>query len=85
MLRINNDIAKALREYKQVGRGYEFLPAQSRIASIFLDQGRIADMQHHLSNMRADNPDRKDELVMVEAQLLGDHGIVDEPARYIHI
>jgi tetratricopeptide (TPR) repeat protein len=74
----NNDIAKALREYKQVGRGYEFLPAQSRIASIFLDQGRIADMQHHLANMRADNPDRKDELVMVEAQLLGDHGIVDE-------
>lgn len=74
----NNDIAKALREYKQVGRGYEFLPAQSRIGSILLDQGRATDMQFYLANMRADNPERADELVMVEAQLLGDHGLVDE-------
>ena len=74
----NKDIAKALREYKQVGRGYEFLPAQSRIASILLDQGRITDMQRYLANMRTDNPGRKNELVMVEAQLLSDRGIVDE-------
>lgn len=74
----NGEIETALREYKQVGRGYEFLPAQSRIASLMLGQGRIAEMQEHLSNMRSDNPERADQLIMIEGQAFVDHGMQDE-------
>tara|TARA_R110002073_G_scaffold7588_1_gene43123 strand:- start:807 stop:2525 length:1719 start_codon:yes stop_codon:yes gene_type:complete len=74
----NGEVELALREYKQVGHGYEFLPAQSRIASLMLDQGRIAQMQEHLANMRVDNPDRADQLTMIEAQAFVDHGMQDE-------
>lgn len=74
----NAEIEIALREYKQVGRGYEFLPAQARIASLMLGQGRNAEMQEHLSNMRADNPERADQLIMLEGQAFVEHGMQDE-------
>jgi tetratricopeptide (TPR) repeat protein len=68
------DIDVAVREYKQVGRGYEFLPAQARIANLLLDQGRAAEMQEHLANMRADSPQRAVQITMVEAQAFADRG-----------
>ena len=74
----NDEIDLAIREYKQVGRGYEFLPAQSRIASLMVEQGRIEEMQEHLSNMRADQPERADQLVMIEAQVFIERRMQDE-------
>ena len=66
---------KAIREYRQVGRGYEFLPAQSRIANLMAAQGRIREMQDYLTNMRSENPERFDQLVMIEGQLLSERGM----------
>ena len=74
----NDEIDLAIREYRQVGRGYEFLPAQARIASLMVEQGRIAEMQEHLANMRADNPERAGQITMIEAQVFVDRGMQDE-------
>ena len=72
------DIELAIKEYKQVGKGYEFLPAQSRIANLLMEQGRIADMQKHLANMRGENPDRANQLIMVEAEAFVSRGMEAE-------
>lgn len=74
----NGETDIAIREYKQVGRGYEFLPAQGRIATLLLEQGRLAEMQEHLGNMRADNPERANQLIMIEAQVLVERGMQKE-------
>jgi tetratricopeptide (TPR) repeat protein len=74
----NDEIDLAVREYRQVGRGYEFLPAQARIASLMAEQGRIAEMQEHMSNMRATNPERASQIIMIEAQVFVDRGMQDE-------
>lgn len=70
----NEEFDVAIREFKQVGRGYEFLPAQGRIAKLLLDQGRAEEMREHLANMRAENPERKTQLIMIEAQAFNDRG-----------
>jgi tetratricopeptide (TPR) repeat protein len=74
----NGETDEAIREYRQVGRGYEFLPAKSRIANLMVEQGRVAEMQEYLGNLRADNPDSSDQLVMIEAQAFVDRGMQDE-------
>jgi tetratricopeptide (TPR) repeat protein len=73
----NNDVFKAIREYKQAGNGYEFLPAHSRIASILVDQGRVDEARDHLERMRSETPARRQQLIMVEAQLLSERGFQD--------
>ncbi|MBV1878893.1 MAG: tetratricopeptide repeat protein [Pseudomonadales bacterium] len=72
------EVAAAITQYRQVGQGYEFLPAQSRIANLMLSQGRLPELQRYLANMRADNPSRADQLVMLEVQLLTDQGMIAE-------
>ena len=72
------DIDVAIREYKQAGRGYEFLPSQSRIANLLMDQGRSAEMQEHLANVRAANPERAAQITMIEAQAFTDRAMKDE-------
>ena len=74
----NGETDVAIREYRQVGRGYEFLPAQGRIATLMVEQGRVAEMQEYLTNLRADNPERLNQLVMIEAQVFIDRGMQDE-------
>jgi tetratricopeptide (TPR) repeat protein len=72
------DIDVAIREYKQADRGYEFLPSHSRIANLLMDQGRSAEMQEHLANVRAANPERAAQITMIEAQAFTDRAMKDE-------
>ncbi len=74
----NSDTELAIREYMQAGNGYEFLPAQARIASLMLDQGRVAEARSFLANVRQTRSDLFDQLIMVEAQLLADRGFQDQ-------
>lgn len=74
----SNDIDAAIMQYSQVGNGYEFLPAQSRIAGILIDQGRVDMARDHLERLRDQNPARRQQLVMLEAQLLGERGLESE-------
>jgi tetratricopeptide (TPR) repeat protein len=70
----NKNIPYALREYQLVAPGLEYLPAQVRIASLLVDQGRLGDARAHLKNQRANYPDRYNQLVMIEGQMLSERG-----------
>jgi tetratricopeptide (TPR) repeat protein len=72
------DYPKAIREYKQVGEGYEFLPAQARIVSMMQQQNQLQEARDYLERMRAEYPGRYQQLVMVEAQLLSEQGLEQE-------
>ena len=74
----DKDYPVAIRQYKQVGIGYEFLPAQARIASMMIDQGRLKEAREYLETIRAENPGRYQQLIMVEAQLLSERGLEKE-------
>ncbi len=73
-----NDWVTALREYKLAGGGYEYLPAQARIASILIDQQRTSEALKHLATQRRDHPEHFQPLIMIEVQLLGEYGLGDE-------
>lgn len=66
----NAQTPEALREYRQVRQGYEFLPAQARIARLMLEQGRLKEMQSYFKNLRARNPAQASQLVMIEVRSL---------------
>jgi tetratricopeptide (TPR) repeat protein len=70
----NKNIPNALREYQLVARGLEYLPAQVRIASLLVDQGRLGDARAHLQSQRVNHPDRYNQLVMIEGQMLSERG-----------
>jgi len=78
-----NDIPAAIRHYRQAGSGYEFLPSQGRIAALMAGQGRIAEARDHLEVMRANYPDRFDQLVVIEAQMLVDRGLRGEVFAFL--
>lgn len=73
-----SDTVSALRAYEQVGDGYEFVPAQARIATILVNDGRWEEAREHLSRMRTRRPARERQLIMIEAQLLEDRGMEEE-------
>ncbi len=72
------DVVTALREYSQVGNGYEFIPAQARIAALLADDGRWEEARDHLARKRAEHPARSYQLTLIEAQLLTERGLQEE-------
>ncbi len=78
-----SDTTTALREYGQVGDGYEFIPAQARIAALLVNDGRWDEAREHLSRMRADRPARRQQLVMIEAQLLTERGLEEDVFTFL--
>lgn len=77
------DPAVALREYREVGDGYEFIPAQARIASILVNEGRWEEARAHLERMRLQRPSRRQQLIIIEAQLLAERGMEEEVFRFL--
>ncbi|AYH42561.1 tetratricopeptide repeat protein [Azoarcus sp. DN11] len=64
------DSATALRWYRAVEPGPQYLDAQLRIASILARDGNVAEAREHLHRVRtADEADRK-RLLLAEAQIL---------------
>lgn len=78
------DMATALSQYKQVTDGYEFLPAQARIAAILFDEGKEQDARTWLETARANYPDQYDQLIIVEAQLLSGHGLKNQVLEFLN-
>ena len=79
-----NDLDTALAEYKQVGDGYEFLPAQARIAAILFDKGEEQNARQWLESARQKYPDHYDQLIIVEAQLLSERGMESEVFKFLN-
>jgi tetratricopeptide (TPR) repeat protein len=71
------DVVAAIREYRQAGQGYEYLPSQARIATLLMEQGRLYDASRYLANERVKYPEHRHQLTIVEAQLLSTRGMED--------
>ena len=69
------DVVTAIREYRQAGQGYEYLPSQARIATLLMEQGRLYDASRYLDNERVKFPENRDQLTILEAQLLSNRGM----------
>jgi len=78
-----SDAATALKEYRQVGTGYEFLPAQARIAALLVDDGQLEEARAHLDRVRTNHAEHAMQLVMIEAQLLSDRGLEQEVLAFL--
>lgn len=78
-----SDVTTALREYRQVGTGYEFIPAQARISSLLAADGRWEEARDHLERMRIQQPQMEQQLIMIEAQLLTERGMEEEVLSFL--
>ncbi|MEK9822943.1 MAG: tetratricopeptide repeat protein [Gammaproteobacteria bacterium] len=78
-----SDAATALKEYRQVGTGYEFLPAQARIAALLVDDGQLEEARAYLDRVRTNHAEHAMQLVMIEAQLLSDRGLEQEVLAFL--
>ena len=67
-----SDTAGALQEYAEAGEGYQFIPAQARIASLLANEGLWEEARAHLANLRKQKPEDRQRLIVIEAQLLAD-------------
>ncbi|MEX2487979.1 MAG: tetratricopeptide repeat protein [Pseudomonadales bacterium] len=76
----NGDISSAIEKYKRAGESYGYLPAQSRVAGLLLEQGQVSEARSYLESRRAEQPDRHDDLIQIEAQLLSEQGL--EPQTF---
>ena len=78
-----SDTMAALEEYAQAGDGYEFIPAQARIASLLANDGLWEEARAHLENLRAQKPAHRQQLILIEAQLLADRGQEQETLDFL--
>lgn len=62
----------AIREYRKVKRGYNFISAQARIAGLISGQDGLTEAREFLGQSRIANPNAQAQLVLLEAQLLSD-------------
>ena len=68
----------AIREYGKVNKGYNFISAQARIASLISGQVGLSEARNFLGQSRVANPDAQRPLVLLEAQLLSEASAEDE-------
>lgn len=78
------DSVRALREYRQAGDGYEFIPAQARIGAILVNDGRLEEAREHFDRLRQQRPGRKQQLLLLEAQLLAERGLETEVFEFLN-
>jgi len=78
-----SDTTAALQEYVQAGEGYEFIPAQARIASLLANDGLWEEARAHLDNLRTQKPEHRQQLILIEAQLLADRGQEQEALDFL--
>ncbi len=71
----NSDSYAALDHYRQVGNNYEYISAQARIGSLLVKDGLWDEAREHLNRERHQQPDKVQQLLLVEAQLLADRGL----------
>ena len=68
------DQTSALRHYRSVSAGSEYLPACVRLFGLFVQQNRLAEGQQWLSEQRNLHPELAVRLYLIEADVLLQHG-----------
>ncbi len=66
------DQETALAHFRNAGMGFEYLPAQNRVVEIMVSQGRFEEARTYLQRQGVRHPERKVQLVLLEAQLISD-------------
>ena len=66
----DGDKQSAIYEYKQVEEGREFVAANGRLGLIYISSGQLDEYHAHFNHLRAEYPDRTEQLYGVEADLL---------------
>ncbi|MCS5575441.1 MAG: tetratricopeptide repeat protein, partial [Pseudomonadales bacterium] len=79
----SSDATAALDHYRQVGNGYEYVPAQARIGSILVEDGLWDEARENLSRARHQQPDKAQQLMLLEAQLLADRGLESDVFEFL--
>ncbi len=77
------DTQAALDHSRQAGDGYEYVPAQARIGSILVEDGLWDEARDQLQRARQEQPEKAQQLIMVEAQLLADRGLENEVFEFL--
>ena len=62
----------ALRWYREVERGEQFIAAQVRYAQVLAKEGKLAEARAHLQQVEASSSQQRVQLTLAEAQLLRD-------------
>ncbi len=62
----------ALRWYREVERGDQYIAAQVRYAQVLAKEGRLAEARAHLQQVEANSSQQRVQLTLAEAQLLRD-------------
>lgn len=65
---------EALQWYSSVGRGDQFIGAQSRYAGVLAKQGKLDEARQHLQSVAGANNQQRVQLTQAEAQLLREAG-----------
>jgi tetratricopeptide (TPR) repeat protein len=60
--------------YRSVGRGEQYLSAQTKVAQMLARQDRLVEGLRHLQQLQEQNPPQRAQLIMAEAQLLREAG-----------
>ena len=74
----------ALEHYRLTGNGREYVPAQARIGSLLVKDGLWDDAREHLNRARYQQPDKAQQLIMVEAQLLTERGLESDVFDFLN-
>ncbi len=72
---LQNDEQRALRNYRQVRKGRQFLPAQLKVAGLLIQHEDINAARDYLTHRRSEFPDFEAELVQLEIELLIKHDL----------
>jgi tetratricopeptide (TPR) repeat protein len=70
---LQEDDQRALRNYRQVQKGRQFLPAQLKVTSLLIKHENINAARDYISHRRSEFPDFNAELVQLEIELLIKH------------
>jgi tetratricopeptide (TPR) repeat protein len=77
------DLTRALRNYRAVQQGRQFLPAQLKAAQLLIQQEGINAATDYLTLRRSEFPDYNIELLQLEVELLIQHDQTDEAYELI--
>jgi tetratricopeptide (TPR) repeat protein len=78
-----DDLPAALYEYAQVEDGRELLVATSRASAILIEQGRLDENSARFEKLRADHPERAEQLYSIEVDLLSRGDQLDAASRVL--
>lgn len=77
------DLTRALRNYRYIQRGRQFLPAQFKVAQLLIEQEDINAARDFLTHRRSEYPNHDIELLQLEVELLIKYELIEEAYQLV--